>query len=221
MEDKELINLWKAYDKKLEETLSINKKNAEEITKLKVQSFLSSMKPIKVFTIIIGILWILFVDGVIFIAYQAGGIFLLISALIQVILTKLAIGIYIYQLVLINAVNINDSILATQEKIARLKSSTIWIARLLFLQIPVWNTFYWTERMWTNGNIWVYMIHIPLTAAFIYLAFWLFFNINYENRDKKWFQLIFNGKEWTPMMKSMEVLAQIEEYKVEEEIIAG
>ena len=40
MEDKELINLWKAYDKKLEETLSINKKNAEEITKLKVQSCL-------------------------------------------------------------------------------------------------------------------------------------------------------------------------------------
>jgi hypothetical protein len=213
MEDKELIHLWKAYDKKLEENLSLNKKNAEDITKLKVQSFLSSMKPLKVFTIIVGILWVAFVDGVIFVAYQAGGTFLLISALIQVILTKLAIGIYVYQLILINQVAINDSILATQEKIARLKSTTIWVARLLFLQVPVWNTFYWTEGMWANAHIWVYLIQIPLTAFFAYIAIWLFINIRYENRNKKWFQWIFNGKEWTPVMKSMEILEQIEVYK--------
>ncbi len=220
MEDKELINLWKAYDKKLEDNLSLNKKNAEDITKLKVQSFLSSMKPLKAFTIFVGILWIAFIDGVIFVAYQAGGTFLLLSALIQVILTKLAIGIYVYQLVLINNVDINDSILTTQEKIARLKSTTIWIARLLFLQIPVWNTFYWTEGLWANANIWVYLIQIPLTAAFTYLAIWLFINISYENRNKKWFQLIFNGKEWTPVMKSIEMLEQIERYKGEGEIEA-
>ncbi|RFS16838.1 hypothetical protein [Emticicia sp. C21] len=213
MEDKELINLWKAYDKKLEENLSLNKKNAEDITKLKVQSFLSSMKPLKVFTILVGIVWVAFIDGVIFVAYQAGGIFLLISALIQVILTKVAIGIYVYQLILINNVDINDSVLATQGKIARLKSTTIWIARLLFLQIPVWNTFYWTEGLWANANIWVYLIQIPLTAAFTYLAIWLFINISYENRNKKWFQWIFNGKEWTPVIKSMEMLQQIETYK--------
>lgn len=213
MEDKELFNLWKAYDKKLEENLSLNKKNAEDITKLKVQSFLASMKPIKVFTIIIGALWVCFVDAVIFVAYQAGGTFLLLSALIQVLLTKLAIGVYIYQLVLIDNVDINDSVLTTQEKIAKLKSSTIWIARLLFLQIPVWNTFYWTEGMWANASIWVYIVQIPLTVGFTYLSIWLFFNIRYQNKDQKWFQLIFNGKEWTPVMKSMAMLEQIEGYK--------
>jgi len=45
------------------------------------------------------------------------------------------------------------------------------------------------------------------------IAIWLFFNIKYENRNKKWFQLIFSGKEWTPLMKSMELLEQVEEYK--------
>ncbi|HEY1054616.1 MAG TPA: hypothetical protein VGE24_05755 [Emticicia sp.] len=219
MEDKEFINLWKAYDKKLEDNLSLNQKNAEDITKLKVQSFLSSMKPLKIFTILVGVLWVGFVDGVIFIAYQAGNNFLLISALIQVLLTKLAIGIYVYQLILINNININDSILATQEKIARLKSATIWIARFLFLQIPVWNIFYWSETMWTNANIWMFIIQIPITAATFYLAIWLFMNISYENRDKKWFRLIFKGKEWTPLMKSMEILQQIEEYKEENSIL--
>jgi len=43
-------------------------------------------------------------------------------------------------------------------------------------------------------------------VPFTVIAIWLFFNIKYENKNKKWFQLIFNGKEWTPLMKSMELL---------------
>jgi hypothetical protein len=58
MEETELINLWKSYDKKLEESLSLNRKNAEEITKMKVQSFLISMKPLKIFTLLVGIVWV-------------------------------------------------------------------------------------------------------------------------------------------------------------------
>lgn len=213
MEDKEIISLWKAYDKKLEENLSLNKKNAEDITKIKVYSHLASMKPIKIFTIIVGILWVVFVDILIFIAFKAGISFFLISAIIQVLLTKMAIGVYIYQMYLIKTVDISDSILVTQGKIATLKSSTIWITRLLFLQFPVWNTFYWTEAVWQNGGKLWYIIQIPLTIAFTYLAIWMFVNIKYENRHKKWFRLIFKGKEWTPLMKSMEMLEQIEEYK--------
>ncbi len=215
MEDIEIINLWKSYDKKLEENLSLNKKNAEDITKIKLYSQLVSMKPIKIFTIILGILWVVFVDILIFAAFKAGISFFLISAIIQILLTKIAIGVYIYQLILINRVDISDSVLATQEKIATLKSSTIWITRLLFLQFPVWNTFYWTEAAWENGGTLWYIIQIPLTTAFTYLAIWMFLNIKYENRDKKWFRLIFKGKEWVPLMKSMEILEQVEEYKEE------
>ncbi|WP_340239495.1 hypothetical protein [Emticicia soli] len=218
MEDKELINLWKTYDKKLEENLTLNRKNAEEITKIKIQSSLASMKPLKVFTVIVGILWVTFVDVLILGAFKAGGTFFLVSAIIQVILTKLAIGIYMYQLILIDKVDINDSILVTQERIARLKSSTIWTTRLLFLQLPIWTTFYWTETMWTNANVWTYIIQISITLIFTYAAIWLFVNIKYENRDKVWFQWIFNGKEWTPVMKSMAMLEQIEGYKVAHEL---
>lgn len=218
MEDKELINLWKTYDKKLEENLTLNKKNAEDITKIKIQSSLASMKPLKVFTIIVGILWVTFVDVLILGAYKAGGTFFLISAIIQVMLTKLAIGIYVYQLILIDKVDINDSVLVTQERIARLKSSTIWITRLLFLQLPIWTTFYWTETMWANANLWINIIQISITLIFTYAAIWLFVNIKYENRDKMWFQWIFNGREWTPVMKSMAMLEQIEGYKEAREL---
>ncbi|WP_315823182.1 sigma-70 family RNA polymerase sigma factor [Paraflavitalea speifideaquila] len=62
MEDVEIMNLWKSYDKRLQESLVLNRKNTEEITRMKVQSFLYSMRPIKVFTVLVGIAWVVLID---------------------------------------------------------------------------------------------------------------------------------------------------------------
>ena len=59
----------------------------------------------------------------------------------------------------------------------------------------------------TMGN------NVVFTISFTFIAIWLFFNIKYENRNKEWFQLIFTGKEWSPLMKSMELLEQLKDYK--------
>ena len=64
--------------------------------------------------------------------------------------------------------------------------------------------------------MWLYILQFLLTASFSYIAIWLFFNIKYENRDKKWFRLIFEGKEWTPIIKSIELYEEIEEFKRQE-----
>ena len=213
MEDIEIINLWKAYDKKLDGHLSLNQKNAEDITKMKVKSALSSMRPLKIFTILIGVAWVGFVDILIINLFDVANPFFLGSAIIQVLLTKLAIGIYLYQLILIQQVDTTEPILAAQEKIAKLKSSTLWVARLLFLQLPVWTTFYWNKSMLQNGNAFLYILQIIVTGSFAFAAIWLFRNIKYENHDKKWFELIFSGSEWKPVMKSLELLDQIKEYK--------
>lgn len=213
MEDTAIISLWKSYGEKLDESLLLNRQNATDITKMKVHSFLSSMKPLKIFTILVGILWVGFVDLLIIKSFHVANPFFLISAIIQVLLTKLAIGIYLYQLVLIQQVDISEPVLATQAKLARLRSSTLWVARLLFLQLPVWTTFYWNAGMLTNGNALLYIIQAIVTLSFTGMALWLFFNIKYENREKKWFRLIFSGREWDPVIKSMEMLRQLDEYK--------
>jgi hypothetical protein len=172
------------------------------------------MKPLKIFTIVIGIIWVGIVDTMIINFFHEANPFFLISAGIQVLLTKLAIGIYLYQMVLIHQVDISNPILKTQEKLTRLKSTTLWIARLLFLQLPLWTTFYWNESMLENGNVWLYMLQFLITSAFIFIAIWLFFNSRFANRNKRWFHIIFSGKEWTPIVKSMELYAEIEEFKV-------
>ena len=66
--------------------------------------------------------------------------------------------------------------------------------------------------MFSEWNVVQWLITGSFTITFAFVAIWLFVNIRYENKDKKWFKLIFNGKEWTPLIKSMELLEQIEEY---------
>lgn len=219
MENTELINLWKSYDKKLSETLLLNRSNAIEIMKIKTKSALSSMKPIKIFVILIGLVWVGF--GAVILAklfvfsFDKISPFFLFSASIQVLLTAIALVIYLYQLILINQVDINEPILATQVKLTSLKTTTLWVTRILFLQLPVWTTFYWNESMLEHGNWILWIIQGIVTLSFAYAGIWLFFNIKFENKDKKWFRFIFNGKEWTPLMKSMQLLEQLDEYKTD------
>lgn len=217
MNELELKNLWQNSNEKLEKSLNINRINSKEISRLKINHFISSMKPIKIFTLLIGIIWVGFgavILGNLFIyAFTVVSKFFLFSASIQVGLTAVAIWIYIYQLINIYQIDIAEPIVKTQERLASLKKSTLWVTRILFLQLPVWTTFYLSESMLENGNWLMWIIQAAVTLSFAYIAGWLFFNIKFENRNKKWFQLIFKGKEWTPLMKSMDLLKEIEDYK--------
>ncbi len=213
MEDRSIINLWKSYDQRLEASLSLNHKNFAEITGMKVQTLLGSMKPIKIFTILVGLIWVGFVDFILLNSWEIASPFFLVSAGIQVLLTKVAIIIYVYQLILLDRVDLTEPVCEVQATIARLKSSTLWVTRLLLLQLPVWTTFYWHESMFQNGNTLLWAVQILVTAAFIGMAIWLFLNIKMENHTRKWFNLIFKGKEWTPLLKSLALLEQVAEYK--------
>jgi len=221
MEELEILNTWKAHNALLHDHLVLNRKNTEDITRMKVQWFLASMKPIKIFTLIAGIIWVGILDVLIINLFPIANPFFLGSAITLTLLNKLAIGIYLYQLILIHQADISEPVLATQEKIARLKSSTLWVARILFLQLPLWTIFYWNKSMWENGNAWLWSIQLVVTVSSVYAAIWLFMNIRFSNRNKKWFRLIFKGKEWTPVMKSMELLEQVNAYQADNKPAAG
>jgi hypothetical protein len=215
MDEKEIRNIWQSYNERLEKNLYISNENAGEIAKIKVNNILHSMKPFKAITIIIGILWVVFVDALIINLWTTASPFFLISAGIQVILTKIAIGIYLYQLYLIYNVDLSESVISSQERLSRLQSSTLMVPRILFLQLPAWTTFTWHTGMLHNGNILLFTIQGIISIFSVYAATWLFLNIKYDNRDKKWFRLLFNGIEWEPIEKSVELIKQIEAYKIE------
>lgn len=217
MNELEIKNLWLATNAKLEESFVINKKNTEDIARIKTHHLLGAMKPIKIFTILIGFLWVgagaFILTPIYLYAFSEVSKFFLFSASIQILLTAIALFIYIFQLILIYQTEIADPILKTQERLAQLRISTLWVTRILFLQLPVWTTFWWSGNLFTDWTLLQWVVSLSVTIPFTFAAFWLFFNIKYENRNKKWFKLIFDGKEWTPLQKSMELLEQIETYK--------
>ena len=220
MNELELKKLWQTTNEKLEESDILNRKNTEDITRIKVHGFLGSMKPIKIFTLLVGVVWVglgaIILSHIYLYAFSEANKFFLISATVQVALTAIALWIYLYQLITIYQVEISDPILKTQKTLANLRLSTLWSARIMFLQLPVWTTFWWNETMFTDWNLLQWAMTAIVTVLFTYAAVWLFFNIKYENRNKKWFRLIFNGKEWTPLMKSMALLEQVEAYKLKD-----
>jgi hypothetical protein len=213
MDDAAMMDLWRSYDKKLEQALAFNRQHAQEITHIKAGSFLANMKPIKIFTIVVGVLWVAFIDVVVIGSFPVASPFFWVSLSIQSLLTKVAIGVYLYQLVLIHQVDISGPILATQQKIARLQSSTLWVTRLLFLQLPVWTTFFWSRQLFATDNVFLLALPVVIALLFTGAAIWLFINIRFANKDKKWFRLIFRGREWDPILKAQELLLQIGEYK--------
>jgi hypothetical protein len=221
MNENELKLLWQSANEKLESSLKVNKINTEEITRLKSQNVLASMKPIKKMTLIVGIIWVIGLGSILgnLIAnhLSEASLFFLLSATIQVLLTAIAIVVYVYQLALINSIDFSEPVLTIQEKISKLKISTLNVTRLLFLQLPLWTTFYWNDKMFVAENWLLWILQGMVTILFTLIALWLFFNIKYENRNKKWFQWIFRGKEWQPILQSMELLNQIDNYQQQDE----
>ena len=219
MNDLELKKLWQTTNEKLENSYVIHRKSAEDITRFKVHNFIGSMKPIKIFTLLVGILWVgvgvIVLSSIYLNSFSQANKFFLFSASIQVGLTAIAIFVYFYQLITIYQMDMTDPILKTQENLAGLKISTLWVTRILFLQLPVWSTFWWNDTMFTEWNWLQWLITLIVTVLLTYVAIWLFFNIKYENMNKKWFKLIFNGKEWTQLIMSMQLLEQIDEYKTD------
>ena len=213
MEELALKELWQSYNNRLEESLLINKKNTESITKMQAVSLLNSIKPIKIFAMLAGIGWVFLIDTILWQLFEVASLFFLISAGIQVILTKLALFIYLYQLIVIYQIDISDPVVATQEKLASLRSSSLWVARILFLQLPVWSTFYLRKEMFSVNNQSYLIVNLAITLLFVLVSLWLFFNINYKNKDKKWFRMIFGGKEWDNVLKSITLYNDIQDFK--------
>ncbi len=219
MNELELKQLWQTTSEKLEKTIAVNRINSEEISRLKIYHFISLMKPIKIFTLLAGIVWVgaglIILSNLYLNSFSEMSKFFLFSASVQVGLTGLALFMYLYQLFTIYQVDITEPILRAQKKIASLKTSTLWVTRILCLQLPFWTTFWWTEMMLQEWNVLQWLLTAGITLAFSFAAIWLFLNIKSKNSDKKWFRLIFNGMEWAPLINAMALLDQLDEYNAD------
>lgn len=213
MEQKEIMDMWNSYNDKINNNLIVDKNAAEDLTKIKVRSSLATMKPLKIFFIILGVIWVAVVDLFVVKYFNTAEVAFIISAVLQSFITKLAIGVYLYHMILLNQIDMSEAIIVIQEKLAALKTSSIWVTKILFLQLPLWTTFYLSEEMFLGKGLEVFVLQALTMFGFTFISVWLFININYKNRNKKWFKLLFDGREWTPLLKSLNMLDEIQNIK--------
>jgi hypothetical protein len=144
-------------------------------------------------------------------AYEQVSPYFLYSAYFQLMLTAIAVILYIFQLSTLYRIDFDKPVIILQKKLINLKISTLNVTRILILQLPFWTTFYWIESMFKNGTLAFFIIQGTVTLSFTYLAIWLYFNLTFENADKWWFKILLQGKEWEPLMTSIHILNDMEE----------
>jgi hypothetical protein len=144
-------------------------------------------------------------------AYEQVSPYFLYSAYFQLMLTAAAVVLYIFQLSILYRIDFDKPVIILQKTLINLKVSTLNITRILMLQLPFWTTFYWNESMFKNGTLPLFILQGAVTISFTYLSLWLFFHLKFENADKWWFKLLLQGKEWEPLITSINILNEMED----------
>jgi len=215
MEKSNTIKVWQMYQTQLDTLLAIDKQRLEDISRIKVFHMLTSMRPAKYFALLTGLVWVIggvfLLSNLYIYAFDQVSKFFFFSFAAQLFITAIAILIYVVQLVLLYNLDVTEPIYSTQKKLAKLRKSTIWVTRILFLQLPFWFSFHLSDTVLSTGNLPYLLLNGILIILFTFASVWLFINIRFENRHKKWFRLIFAGIEWTPIDKSEELLWQLDD----------
>ncbi len=212
MEPEEIKKTWLAYDNSLEKRWALNLRCIEMVQTQKAKSKLHSLAIFKTIAIVLGILYVLFL-GVLVYGNHLANLYFTISIGMIMLITFVAILVYIKHIVIIKQINYSESILDTQKKLSELQSSTLHIVRIIWLQLPFWSTWFWSSKWIIYTSIQFWLIPFPVTLFFVLLAIWLYRNISLKNMHRKWFKVLLGGMEWTSVTKAIAFLAEIDEFK--------
>ena len=215
MTEVQLLQIWKSYDEKLEKSLSLNAQTIAEIQKLKAASALHSLKGVKWLGILLGVVWVLVVGVLWWHSLSFSKLFFVVSAALHLIISVIAIGVYIKHLVLIHQFDNSQSIVEAQQKLVMLNTSSLQILRLLLVQLPVFSTFYITFDWIQQSPLSFWLIQVPIVLLQAALGIWLYRNLHYKNRDKKWFKWLMGSGEFAPVKRAMDFLNEIKTYQQE------
>ncbi|HVU55327.1 MAG TPA: hypothetical protein VHD83_09740 [Puia sp.] len=217
----ELNNIWKKYDQALESANILNLQSwvvhlqtVELLKTEKAKSRLRSLGNCKKGMVLIGILWVAFLIFVLASSIAWSKIFLTLSVAAILAFSIYSVLAYIWHIVLIDEIDNSESLIEVQKKTATLKASTLNSTRILFLQTPFYSTFFWNWQ-WMSHDPKFWMIAFPVSLLLTAASIWLYRNIDLRNADKRWFKMLFSGKDWTAVIRAMKYLKEIEDYKKE------
>ncbi|RZK51591.1 MAG: hypothetical protein EOO87_17270 [Pedobacter sp.] len=213
MENLEIINLWKQYDEKLEKSLSLNQKILVELQQQKAKNALKPARNYKYIAVFVGLIYIALIAYFLYHLSSFASIFINVSVAIHLLVTIIAVGMYIRQLVLISEIDRSEDILQMQQKMAKLQSSTLKVIAVCFLQFPVFATWNINFDLINDRPLAFWLIQVPIVLLFTYIGIWFYKNINLKNINKRWFRMMFYGAEWNAILKSGKFMEELKEFE--------
>lgn len=213
MENIELQNIWKSYDRKLESMLAINKDIAVNLSRQKLNKQICRLYRPKWTAIIIGVPYTLLLIAVTTIASIAKAYFVAIGfGAISLIMIILLVH-YLYQLYLISRVRNDEEVLSTQHQLSKLRISSFKSLNLAVFQLPFWSICWVSINALKESPFLYGGINLLIFLILSYLAYWLYQKLSYKNKKSKIRDFFLSGREWEPILKSAEILEQIKDYE--------
>ena len=212
MNESSIQETWSSYDQKIDRLISLNERLLVDSLRGKVTNSVNRSKPIKWIGIILGIGWVIFLDSLCFMAYHASWSLFLISVGIISLLTKFAIGTYIYQLVKLYQIDYSKTVSEAQRHIVSIKKSTILAARIMVLQLPFWTTWYLDREFMLHGEIAYLVVNLVIILSFTIVSVWLFSQLHMKNLNKKWVKRLFTDNEWKQLNHASYLLEQMKHF---------
>jgi len=210
----EFIQLWKAYDARLEHSVQLNLRLLNEVQTEKTRSALRTLTAGRVIGITLGVLYEIILCVAFW--YVRSQPVMAISIGVFIIVTGIAMGTYWWELVLIGRIGYADNIVDTQRKLAGIQSSIIRTLRISWVQLPFWATFFVSNGLIRNGGPAFWAVEIPVVLAFMGVAMVLFRNLTPERIErKKWVRKLVQGTGWKSVTRAMEFMRAIEEFRKE------
>lgn len=208
MQEKELIQIWKTYQQKLDASLKMNKKCLQEIQLMKASSALNPVRRTRWTGIIFGILWLSFIGFLIYHSLSWSKIAFVISAVIHFLVSAYAIIVYIEHLILLNQFDNSNSIIEAQQKLVLLSTSNLRILGILLLQLPVFSTWIMNREWMESSPETFWGIQVPVVLIQACIGWWAFRNLHYRNHEKKWFRWFVSKGEFATIKKATTILKE-------------
>lgn len=183
MENNDIKSIWQAYDKKLEKSLVLNKKIIKEIQSQKATAKINSFLRGHAFVMAFGVLWVLLLAFLLF--HSLNKIYFAISVGGILLFNVYAVALYAYHITIILSINIADSIIETQRKIAQVNTSFNDAGRILLLQSPFYCTFWYTQELVDHAGPLFWCIQLAIVTFFTFGSFYLYRKLDPKKGSNK------------------------------------
>jgi hypothetical protein len=215
MENADLIHLWKQQHSQIEKSITLNQKLLQEILTQKASKLLDGLKAIRWTGIIAGILWCLGIALVVISSWNISSVAFKLSLIINWVVTATAVGLYIHHLGLINKFDNSQTVVDAQLQLMRLKQSNLRTLGILWLQLPVFSTWFMTYEWLEGSPLTFWGIQVPIVLLQTYIGIWLFRNLHDKNVNKKWMKWFITKGEFARIHQASTFIQEIEDFKKE------